>query len=580
MMRKLVFVLAAALSSMIVPQPASAAWPDFGRAISAAANNQADSHAASDGAGGAIVVWVDAGSGVVDLFAHHVLASGELDPAWPAGGRALLADPTTLTVPSQGFPVIVSDGAGGAIVAWVDGRSAVTGVDIYAQRVLASGQLDPRWPANGAVLCEANGPQNNPAIVSDGAGGAIVTWMDGRNPESGIDLFAQHVLASGVADPEWKTNGAAVCTAPGRQADPKIDTDGAGGAIITWFDPRSSVTSFDIFAQHLLSEGIPDRDWPIDGVAVCTAPGGQLLPTIVSDGVHGAIVSWTDNRDPTPHIFAHHVLASGALDRAWPVNGLAVVTAPIEQQRSIMIPDGAGGVIVAWEDQRSGIHNMYAQHVLASGTVDTRWPVNGIALSNRPSEQVGAAIVPDGVGGAIVTWEDGGLDVFAQHVLATGVLDPAFPADGQPVIALSGAQVDPSMVAAGPGGAIVTWTDFRSGTTSDVFALQLLTLVAVTGVDDAGAPREIRFALPGPNPARESLTLRFALPRAARVELAIYDATGRRVRQLATGTRPAGEHAIGWDLRDEAGHAVGAGLFFARLDAEGRVLTHKLATLR
>ena len=60
----------------------------------------------------------------------------------------------------------------------------------------------------------------------------------------------------------------------------------------------------------------------------------------------------------------------------------------------------------------------------------------------------------------------------------------------------------------------------------------------------------------------------------------IAQAAGYMVRQLATGTQPSGEHAIGWDLRDEAGHAVGSGLFFARLDADGRVLTHKLATLR
>ncbi len=59
----------------------------------------------------------------------------------------------------QAFPVIVSDGVGGAIVAWQDGRSQTSGVDIYAQHVLASGAVDLAWPANGRVLCTATGGQ-------------------------------------------------------------------------------------------------------------------------------------------------------------------------------------------------------------------------------------------------------------------------------------------------------------------------------------------------------------------------------------------------------------------------------------
>lgn len=149
-----VAVVTAVLALVVPSGPARAAWPPSGRAITAAPNSQLDSRAASDGASGAIIVWVDAGSGVVDLFAQHVLASGELDGAWPAGGRALLTDPAALPGPngSQGFAGIVPDGAGGAVVAWVDGRSLASRSDIFAQHVFASGQVDTRWPANGAAL--------------------------------------------------------------------------------------------------------------------------------------------------------------------------------------------------------------------------------------------------------------------------------------------------------------------------------------------------------------------------------------------------------------------------------------------
>ena len=84
------------------------------------------------------------------------------------------------------------------------------------------------------------------------------------------------------------------------------------------------------------------------------------------------------------------------------------------------------------------------------------------------------------------------------------------------------------------------------------------------------------FAPPSPNPASGAVTLRFALPSAATVSLAIYDVAGRRVRMIALGKRPEGKHALAWDLRDEAGSVAGSGIYFARLEVEGRVLTHKL----
>jgi hypothetical protein len=135
------------------------------------------------------------------------------------------------------------------------------------------------------------------------------------------------------------------------------------------------------------------------------------------------------------------------------------------------------------------------------------------------------------------------------------------------------------VVATGGGGAIVAWTDTRNGATgADIFALQVLA-ASTTDVPGA-APLEFTFARPSPNPARGSLTLRYALPRQALVRLAVFDIAGRRVRELRSGTEPAGAHAIDWDLRDERGAPVGAGTYFARLEVEQRTLTHKVTRVR
>ncbi|TMQ50943.1 MAG: T9SS type A sorting domain-containing protein [Candidatus Eisenbacteria bacterium] len=569
------------LATPVAPRLASADWPPCGRAISTAPKGQEHPAIAPDGAGGAIITWQDLRTARVNVFAEHVLASGELDIRWPVDGRALLTDSLALASADGGqtSPVIVADGAVGAIVAWQDNRSPVTGTDVFAQHVLASGAVDPAWPANGTALSAIAGQQNAIAIASDGAGGAIVTWMDTRPGASEVDLYAQHVLNSGIVDARWPVNGTAVSTAPGRQEFPAIVEDGAGGVIITWQDLRDATSGFDVYAQHVLNSGIVDPAWPLNGRAVCTAAGDQGRGTITTDGAHGAIVAWTDGRIVnTFHIFAEHVLASGAVDPAWPVNGRAISNAAVIESRPLAVPDGAGGSIVNW--QGFTVHlNMYGQHVKAPGVVDPAWPAGGRALSNGVRQQTHAEIVTDGGGGAIVAWGDS-IHLVAQHVLASGTFDPLYPDTGRALCTLSSEQVDPALVATGGAGAIVAWMDGRNGVVSspDIFALQVL---AAGTVDVPGPPpSETMFDRPSPNPALGLLTLRFSLARETLVRLAIYDATGRRVRGLASGAQPAGEHALAWDLRDERGHAVRAGLYFARLDAEGRSFTQRLVTLK
>ena len=460
----------------VAPRLAFAAWPELGRAVSTAAGTQNAPRIATDGAGGAIITWHDLRSPTNNIFAQHVLASGEVDAAWPADGRALLTDPAALAtaLAGQKAPVIVSDSAGGAIVAWQDGRSSVTESDVFAQHVLSSGAVDRAWPANGTAVSTAAGFQLDLVIVSDGAGGAIVAWMDGRSADSDFDIYAQHVLASGRVDPGWPAEGAALVTAPGPQDSPKLASDGAGGAIVTWTDFRLGGANADIFAQHVLSSGAVDPAWPANGRALSLATGTQFDPTIVSDGARGAIVAWSDARDGQFDIYAQRLLGSGAIAPGWPANGRAVCTAPLEQLAPIITSDGASGAIVSWQDLRNGANrNTFAQHVLASGPIDTAWPVNGRALSLSSGDQSNASIVVDGAGGAIIAWEED-FFVLVHHVQASGLLDPTFPVFGRFVRLVLAFQQTPDLVTAGAGTAIVAWSDREPGTDSDIYAMQVL----------------------------------------------------------------------------------------------------------
>ncbi|MGA2622716.1 MAG: T9SS type A sorting domain-containing protein [Bacteroidota bacterium] len=362
----------------------------------------------------------------------------------------------------QIYPTIVSDGSGGAIMTWVDYRSG--DAHIYAQRVNASSAV--QWTPGGVAIT-ATGAQTLPTIVSDGSGGDIITWQDLRN--GNWDIYAQRVNASGAV--QWTANGVTICTATGDQQKPIIVSNGSGGAIIAWQDARNG--NWDIYAQRVNASGAVQ--WTANGVAICTVTGDQTVPTIVSDGSGGAIMTWQDGRGSDQDIYAQRVNASGTVQ--WTANGATICTATNDQYIPAIVSDGSGGAIITWQDGRGSDYDIYAQRVNASGSV--QWAANGAAICTVTNDQVYPAIVSDGSGGAIMTWVDyrsGDDHIYAQRVNASGAVQ--WTAGGVAITA-PGDQTLPIIVSDGSGGAIITWQDLRNGNW-DVYA---------QGVNASGVPQ-------------------------------------------------------------------------------------------
>lgn len=446
----------AAVALALTAPAAIAGWPrdpNVNLPVCTAAANQQDVTMVSDGAGGVILAWTDGRSGSADIYAQRVNASGV--PQWTANGV-----PLCTATNDQALPQITSDGVGGAIVTWFDGRSGPH--DIYAQRVSAAGV--PLWTANGVALCTAANGQEVVMIASDGTGGAIVTWEDSRTGFGfGPDIYAQRVSAAGV--PQWTPNGVALCTAAGAQYQPQIVSDLAAGAVVTWLDGRSG--PLDIYVQRVSAAGVPL--WTADGVALCTAAGYQRFAKIVSNGTGGAIVTWEDERSGFgPDIYAREVSAGGV--PLWTADGVALCTAAFAQQSPEIASDGVFGAIVTWFDQRGGDYDIYAQRVDMLGM--PLWTADGVALCTVPYDQAIPRIASDEAGGAIVIWEDGrsgfgaAQDIYAQRVNAAGVAQ--WTLNGVAVCTAAG-PLRPTVVSAGT---VIAWNDFRSGF-GDIYAQRI-----------------------------------------------------------------------------------------------------------
>jgi transposase len=386
------------------------------------------------------------------LLLAFLLPGALTDPAQAAWSSDPMVNvPVCTAANTQQYPRSCPDGAGGAIIVWVDYRSDGSG-DVYAQRLDRDGVS--LWTANGVAVCTATGGQYAPSICPDGSGGAIIAWVDARG--SSADIYVQRVWSNGV--PGWTANGVALCTASYHQNGPEICTDGAGGAIVTWYDNRSNVSN-DIYARRVNSSGTPQ--WTANGVALCTATNNQSLPQIVPDGSGGAIAAWTDDRSGTSDVYAQRVNTSGTIQ--WTANGIVICNSASTQSGVALASDGSGGAIVAWHDFRNATdYNLYAQRVNASGTA--QWMGNGMAVCTSADDQELPAIASDGAGGAIIAWQDfrNGSDnnVYAQRLKADGF--PQWTANGVALCSASGHQLSIRLAGDGAGGAIVAWLDYRN----------------------------------------------------------------------------------------------------------------------
>ena len=291
---------------------------------------------------------------------------------------------------------MVGDGANGAFLAWT--KNATLGLgDPYVQHMRGGGGI--AWPAGGVALCTAPTDQYA-GLVADGTGGVIAAFVDGRSGTS-IDVYAQRVNAAGVV--QWGANGLPICVAPGDIQRMSPVTDGAGGMIVAWQDHRSG-TRDAMFAQRVDSVG--SVRWALDGVPLCAASGDQQAPWGASDGHGGMIVAWQDHRSAAGFdVYAQRVDSSGVLQ--WSALGAPVSLASGSQQAPTTVADGAGGVVVAWEDARGGSGlDVYAQRI-----------ERGYGAPGSPEALITSARdVPGDQGGEVrVLWSSSCADVPAYH---------------------------------------------------------------------------------------------------------------------------------------------------------------------
>ncbi len=174
----------------------------------------------------------------------------------------------------------------------------------------------------------------------------------------------------------------------------------------------------------------------------------------------------------------------------------------------------------------------------------------------------------------VLTWEEAVEPDFAYHTVygsSSSTLDES--------ATMLGYAVTPTYDVSGNayGFYHVTTSDF-SGNEGDEASIEGETTAVPS--EELLASARLMLHMARPNPFSGETSIAFELPGTQAVRLSIYDASGRRVRVVREGRLAAGRHVAVWDGTDSFGRDVAPGMYFARIEAEGSVLSRKVLLAR
>jgi hypothetical protein len=418
--------------------------------------------------------------------------------------------------------------------------------------------------------------QFDPHIAVDTAGRALVTWTDDRDDWSGParHVAGRFVQGGGFLGPAFPL---AVDTTAGFQSGSDVALSPDGRAVVVWVDNRSALPR--AYLRRFDTLGVPE---PVD---VALNDGSQLTigtaleqdPAVAADSAGRFWTVWTVLDSLTDSFFV--------LAQAWDTGGVRrgsnvslTPTGPGSGPLDFdLLALNSGHVRMVWYDSRPATAGIWTEEY------DTAGNASGLLM------QLSAAgvyarqpvIASDTEGRWAVAWsQTNGLfeDLLWQRFDAGGApsggierisSDSSASRRRHPGLAYSGAYL------------FGAWHDNDvPGKGFDVRLSSMLKSTAGVHEDGTVLPERVHLHPNYPNPFNPQTVIEFTLDAPRLVRLEIFDLLGQRVRVLAFGARRAGVHRQLWNGMDDAGRAVGSGVYFCRLQAGDLVRTRKMLLVR
>jgi len=476
---------------------------------------------------------------------QRISRAGVIAAGWPADGVGLTGVVATFSEQSQSF---VADDDG---YLWHTFRANATNAEFVAPNGTLSPTAYPYYFNFGSTtgFC-------NRAAPIPGGDMFITRGSDRITRVTRTGAYAFGWTSAGLSLPGWAYDDLAMLPDGGGGVVVFMRANGYGNPIATRIDGNKVVHAGWPAAGLVLSSNFDPLNFNLDSA---------LLPS----GPDHFIAAWWSGQAESGQIHLQRFGLDGALDPAWPTDGVPVA-APDTIAALTFLADGLGGAYVL----RQKDHTPVATHVSVTGAIVAGPDVSVLDTAAQYSPTfVQSHLYHDKImadvtlgGGLLVGWGDTRLaptvSFRVRWLLANLTADPGKPDSGVVVFPASTGTSAGSMLdvhSDGVVGAFVSWAARTTGTNQGELWMTHVSAPTPLAVELPG-PRASRLALstPRPNPAHDAITFDLKLPDDSEARVELLDVAGRVLRtQQARG---AGEHRLEFrDLR-----SIAPGLYFLR----------------
>ncbi|MCX6641057.1 MAG: T9SS type A sorting domain-containing protein [bacterium] len=509
----------------------------------------------SDGNGGAIIAWWD--------FSYHALYVQRLDrygyAFWGEGGIHVYGD--------GGFEYedfdLCEDGAGGCVLAFIDMHEVsypVFNYQVHAQRLDSLGNF--RWGDNGPRICSSDSNVSHPSVEPDGLGGYFIIWEDTRLADYNQIVYGQHLSAMGYTT--WSDDGIPM-------GGPCHDSSCHSALYASL--PGYAFAIWQIYIEDNWGQRID-----IDGNLHWGGMGADLPDdigdwnTFISDDVGGCIAAGT--RSLWGGGFANYAQRFDSL--ANPMWGDSAICFSVECNHNSFtrrLVRNQTGTYAAWSDDHTTPTQGYIEKFDDNGNL--LWGLQGHSITANDSNPSYEPYI------ATTNSDELVMGYFYTTPTVRGQRAQKWDSDGnslweQGAVILTYSDMGPlssKVISDMAGGGIFSWTD------GILYAQQISSngnlgeVLAVQPDKSRPNPTEITLLNCFPNPFNESAIITLDLPThnpKQPYQIDIYDTAGRVVRRLEAGSLPAGVNYLPWDGRNEQNSSVPSGVYFLNVYGAGK----------
>ncbi len=463
--------------------------------------------------------------------------------------------------PEQSSAKIVEDGQHGVIISYQDyysgGMSGPWISRLRVQRVDSSGNF--LWGPTGVRVSLSETNQGNQAIVADGQGGCIVTWVDTlytlriqRIDNTGNRVFSDSgiAIATGIyghpyvpllskPSPDIVIVGYSSTIFSLQSRLIKIDINGNivwpsevtldfllmnmvsdlyGGVICSGRRSSSGVTR--IVCQRIDSSGIKLWNEPFVVLADSASLNNAGIPISTTDD-GGGVFCWIKQQGDSLQLFAQRLSQDGM--KIWYQLGVNVSQTVSQKQIPKSIGSFEKSSIFIWTDSRSP-RGFYTQKL---DSISTRlWDSTDVPLTIRNGNQIWLRIITDGSDGFVSVWyEEPSFAILAQQVSKYGNL-----------------------------GEVIT-------NVKENFRDKIM--------------QEFALYQNYPNPFNSSTIIKYETPKGDWVKLEVFDILGKKLKTLVDQYQHPGVYHVTFDAND-----IASGVYVYKLQTTQLIQIKKLTIIK